>query len=61
MTKNYKLGIHNAISLLYEEIQSLRQQRDSANGDKSKENYNNQILSHILSIQHLKECIYEND
>ena len=59
MTKNYKIGILNAIKLLYDEIQSIRDKRDSTQGDKSKENYNSQILSHILSIQHLKEVISE--
>ena len=59
MTKNYKLGILNAIKLLYDEIQLIRDKRDSAQGDKSKEGYNSQILSHILSIQHLKEVISE--
>jgi hypothetical protein len=59
MTKNYKLGILNAIKLLYDEIQLIRDKRDSTQVDKSKENYNSQILSHILSIQHLKEVISE--
>lgn len=57
MTKTFKIGILNAINILYDEIQVLRQKRDSIDGDKSKENYNSQILSHILSIQHLKEAI----
>jgi len=61
MTKNYKIGILNAIKLLYDEIQLIREKRDSVQGDKSKENYNSQILSHILSIQHLKEVISEEN
>lgn len=47
--------ILNAIDILEEEIQSLRTHRDDSTNDKSKERFNEQILSHILSIQHLRE------
>jgi hypothetical protein len=55
MEKNYKEGILNAIKVLDDEVQNLRAQRNEALHEKSKERYNDQILSHILSIQHLRE------
>jgi hypothetical protein len=55
MEKKYKEGILNAIKVLDDEVQNLRAQRNEALHEKSKERYNDQILSHILSIQHLRE------
>lgn len=55
--KDYREGILNAIKILDDEVQNLRAQRNEALHDKSKERYNDQILSHILSIQHLREAI----
>ena len=57
--KYYKEGIINAIKVLDDEVQNLRAQRNEALHDKSKERYNDQILSHILSIQHLRETIHD--
>lgn len=53
--KEYREGILNAIKILDDEIQSLRQKRDLESSDATKASYNNQIISHILSIQHLRE------
>jgi hypothetical protein len=55
MEENYKEGILNAIKVLDDEVQNLRAQRNEALHEKSKERFNDQILSHILSIQHLRE------
>ena len=60
MEENYKEGILNAIKVLDDEVQNLRAQRNEALHEKSKERFNDQILSHILSIQHLRE-IANND
>jgi hypothetical protein len=59
MEEKYKEGIINAIKVLDDEVQNLRAQRNEALHDKSKERYNDQILSHILSIQHLREAIHD--
>ena len=53
----YKDGIINAIKILDDEVQLLRAKRNCEPGERVKESYNNQILSHILSIQHLRETI----
>jgi hypothetical protein len=53
----YKEGILNAIKILDDEVQLLRAKRNREPGERVKESYNNQILSHILSIQHLRETI----
>ena len=55
--EKYREGILNAIKILDDEVQRLRAQRNETLHDKSKERYNDQILSHILSIQHLREVI----
>lgn len=55
--KNYKEGILYAIKALDDEVQNLRAQRNEALHDRSKERFNDQMLSHILSIQHLRELI----
>ena len=60
MEEKYKEGILNAIKVLDDEVQNLRAQRNEALHEKSKERFNDQILSHILSIQHLRE-IANND
>lgn len=59
MEEKYKEGIINAIKVLDDEVQNLRAQRNEALHDKSKERFNDQILSHILSIQHLREAIHD--
>jgi hypothetical protein len=53
----YKEGIINAIKILDDEVQVLRAKRNLESGERVKESYNSQILSHILSIQHLRETI----
>lgn len=59
MEEKYKEGILNAIKVLDDEVQNLRAQRNEALHEKSKERYNDQILSHILSIQHLREVLHD--
>jgi hypothetical protein len=59
MEEKYKEGILNAIKVLDDEVQNLRAQRNEALHEKSKERYNDQILSHILSIQHLREVVHD--
>lgn len=59
MEEKYKEGILNAIKVLDDEVQNLRAQRNEALHEKSKERFNDQILSHILSIQHLREAIHD--
>jgi hypothetical protein len=59
MEERYKEGILNAIKVLDDEVQNLRAQRNEALHEKSKERYNDQILSHILSIQHLREVVHD--
>lgn len=59
--QNYKEGILNAIKVLDKEVQHLRLQRDNTLQDKSKESLSNQMLSHILSIQHLREIISDDE
>jgi hypothetical protein len=56
----YKEGILYAIKALDDEVQNLRVQRNEALHEKSKERYNDQMLSHILSIQHLRELITDD-
>jgi len=53
----YKDGILYAIKVLDDEVQLLREKRNRESGERVKESYNSQILSHILSIQHLRETI----
>lgn len=55
--EQYKDGILNAIKILDDEVQNLRSKRDSTIHEESKTRLNDQILSHILSIQHLRETI----
>lgn len=55
--EQYKEGIINAIKILDDEVQNLRAKRDSTIHEESKTRLNDQILSHILSIQHLREAI----
>ena len=59
MEEKYKEGILNAIKVLDDEVQNLRAQRNEALHENSKERYNDQILSHILSIQHLREVVHD--
>lgn len=47
----------NAIKILDDEVQNLRSKRDATMHEESKTRLNDQILSHILSIQHLRETI----
>ena len=55
--EQYKEGIINAIKILDDEVQNLRAKRDSTIHEESKTRLNDQILSHILLIQHLREAI----
>jgi hypothetical protein len=57
--EQYKEGIINAIKILDDEVQNLRSKRDSTIHEESKTRLNEQILSHILSIQHLREVIFD--
>lgn len=55
--KEYREGIMNAIKVLDDEVQVLRAKRDSTIHERAKMMYSEQMLSHILSIQHLRESI----
>lgn len=55
--KEYREGIINAIKILDDEVQRIRAVRDNTNSENLKMVFNDQILSHILSIQHLREVI----
>ncbi len=57
--EQHKEGILNAIKILDDEVQNLRSKRDSTIHEESKTRLNEQILSHILSIQHLREVIFD--
>jgi hypothetical protein len=57
--EQYKEGVMNAIKILDDEVQNLRSKRDSTIHEESKTRLNEQILSHILSIQHLREVILD--
>lgn len=59
--ENYKEGIISAIKLLDDEVQRLRVERDQSISDASKMSISSTMLSHILSIQHLREAISEDD
>lgn len=50
-----KDGIMNAIKILDDEVQRLRSYREELSTDVAKIRVNELILSHILSIQHLRE------
>jgi hypothetical protein len=47
----------NAIRILDQEVQNLRATRDATIHEEAKIRLNDQILSHILSIQHLRQAI----
>jgi hypothetical protein len=53
----YNEGILNAIKILDDEVQALRAKRDSTIHERAKVMYSDQMLAHILSIQHLRESI----
>lgn len=55
--KDYREGIINSIKILDDEIQRLREYRQTITQDEGKMRINEQILSHILSIEHLREAI----
>lgn len=53
--------ILNAIKILDDEVQNLRSKRDATVHEESKTRLNDQILSHILSIQHLREALPDEE
>ena len=56
-TKN---GVKNAIEILVKEVQNIREQKQKASKNEDIQvGYTSQMLSHILSIQHLKEVLNE--
>ena len=56
-TKN---GIKAAIEILVAEVQNIREQKQKASKNEDIQvGYTSQMLSHILSIQHLKEVLNE--
>jgi hypothetical protein len=57
MEKNYKEGILNAIKILDDEVQRLRAERDSSENEGLRERCTSNILSHVLSIMHLRDQI----
>lgn len=55
---NYeKKSLEDAIMALEDEVMNIKSKRDESYSDKVKEGLNNQILSFILCIQHLKDLI----
>lgn len=52
-----KKSLQEAIQALEDEVLNIRIKRDSSPGERVKESLNNQILSFILCIQHLKDII----
>jgi hypothetical protein len=57
MSNNQKESLKVAITALEEEVLNIRSDRDASSSDNVKENLNNQILSFILCIQHLKDLV----
>ncbi len=55
--KEYRDGVLNAIKILDDEVQALRAKRDATIHERAKVMYSDQMLAHILSIQHLRESI----
>lgn len=55
--KEYREGVINAIKILDDEVQRIRAVRDNTDSENLKMVFNDQILSHILSIQHLREVV----
>lgn len=59
--KEYTEGVLNSIKLLDDEVQRLRAIRDESVSEAAKIRANDIILSHILSIQHLREAIQDEE
>lgn len=59
--QDYREGIMNAIKILDDEVQNLRAKRDATIHERAKVMYSDQMLAHILSIQHLRESITEDN
>jgi hypothetical protein len=57
MSNNQKESLKVAITALEEEVLNIRSDRDASSSDNVKESLNNQILSFILCIQHLKDLV----
>lgn len=55
--KYEKKSLEDAIMALEDEVMNMKSKRDDSYSDKVKESLNNQILSFILCIQHLKDLI----
>ncbi len=55
--KYEKKSLEDAIIALEDEVMNMKSKRDDSYSDKVKESLNNQILSFILCIQHLKDLI----
>ena len=61
MEEKDKKSVMLAIKLLEQEIQELRKESNCTQNEYTRIMCNNQMLSYILSIQHLRECINEED
>lgn len=59
MEEEVKKSVTIAIKLLEKEIQELRNQNKLTQNESTRIMCNNQMLSYILAIQHLRECINE--
>jgi hypothetical protein len=57
MSTDKKESLKIAIAALEEEVSNIRLERDKSYSDNVKDSLNNQILSFILCIQHLRDLI----
>lgn len=61
MENKDKKSVNVAIKLLEQEIQELRTQGNYTQNESTRIMCNNQMLSYILAIQHLRECINQDE
>ena len=61
MEKYYKEGVLNAIKILDDEVQRLRTERDSSETEGLRERCTANMLSHVLSIMHLRDQISDEE
>jgi hypothetical protein len=59
--EKYKEGILNAIKILDDEVQRLRAERDSSETEGLRERCTTNMLSHVLSIMHLRDQINDEE
>ena len=61
MEEEVKKSVLISIRLLEQEIQELRAQSNYTQNESTRIMCSNQMLSYILAIQHLRECINEEE